>query len=54
MRLFKQDEFNSKYTEEELKGSKNLTQQYEKEIQSVNRSSSHYSFEFAKIPEKEK
>lgn len=53
-RLFKQDEFNSKYTEEELKGSKSLTQQYEKEIQSVNRSSSHYSFEFAKIPEKEK
>ena len=53
-RLFKQDEFNSKYTEEELKGSKSLTQQYEKEIQAVNRSSSHYSFEFAKIPEKEK
>jgi len=53
-RLFKQDEFNSKYTEEELKGSKSLTQQYEKEIQSVNRSSSHYSFEFAKLPEKEK
>ena len=53
-RLFKQDEFNSKYTEEELKGSKSLTQQYEKEIQPVNRSSSHYSFEFAKLPEKEK
>lgn len=53
-RLFKQEEFNSKYTEEELKGSKSLTQQYEKEIQTVNRSSSHYSFEFAKIPEKEK
>ncbi|MFW9880645.1 MAG: ribbon-helix-helix domain-containing protein [Candidatus Thorarchaeota archaeon] len=53
-RLFKQNEFNLKYTEEELKGSKSLTQQYEKEIQSVNRSSSHYSFEFAKLPEKGK
>jgi len=53
-RLFKQEEFNSKYTEEELKGSKSLTQQYEKQIQSVNRSSSHYSFEFAKLHEKEK
>jgi hypothetical protein len=50
-RLFKQDEFNLKYTEEELRSSKSLTQQYEKEIQSVNRSSSHYSFEFAKLPE---
>lgn len=53
-RLFKQDEFNSRYTEEELKGSKSLTQQYGKEIQSVYRSSSYYSFEFAKVPEKEK
>ncbi|MFX1345017.1 MAG: ribbon-helix-helix protein, CopG family [Promethearchaeota archaeon] len=52
-RLFKQEEFNLRYTEEELKGSKSLTQQYEKEIQAVNRSSSHYSFEFAKLPLKE-
>lgn len=50
-RLFKQAEFNPKYTDEELKGSKSLTQQYKKEIQSVNRSSSHYSFEFAKLSE---
>jgi len=53
-RLFKQDEFNSRYTEEELKSSKSLTQQYEKEIQSVYRSSSYYSFEFVKLPDKEK
>jgi hypothetical protein len=52
-RLYKQDEFNTRYTEEELRGSKSLTQQYEKEIQAVNRSSSHYSFEFAKLPVKE-
>ena len=52
-RLFNQEEFNSKYTEEELKGSKSLTQQYQKEIQPVTRSSSHYSFEFAKLPEEQ-
>lgn len=49
--LFKEKEFNSRYTEEELKGSKNLTQQYNKEIHPVDRISSYYSFEFAKIPE---
>jgi hypothetical protein len=52
-RLFNQEEFNSKYTEEEIKGSKSLTQQYLKEIQPVTRSSSHYSFEFAKLPEEQ-
>ena len=49
--LFKNKEFNSRYTEEELKGSKNLTQQYNKEIHPVDRISSYYSFEFAKMPE---
>ncbi|MFX1376179.1 MAG: hypothetical protein ACFFA0_10225 [Promethearchaeota archaeon] len=49
--LFKKKEFNSRYTEEELKGSKSLTQQYKKEIHPVDRISSYYSFEFAKIPE---
>jgi hypothetical protein len=49
--LFNKKEFNSRYTEEELKGSKNLTQQYNKEIHPVDRISSYYSFEFAKMPE---
>ncbi|MFX0029150.1 MAG: hypothetical protein ACFE8B_08070, partial [Candidatus Hermodarchaeota archaeon] len=33
--LFNKKEFNSRYTEEELKGSKSLTQQYNKEIHPV-------------------
>ena len=49
--LFNKKEFNSRYTEEELKGSKSLTQQYNKEIHPVDRISSYYSFEFAKMPE---
>ena len=49
--LFTKKEFNSRYTEEELEGSKNLTQQYNKEIHPVDRISSYYSFEFAKMPE---
>ncbi|MFX1278718.1 MAG: hypothetical protein ACFFA3_04825 [Promethearchaeota archaeon] len=49
--LFTRKEFNSRYTEEELKGSKNLTQQYNKEIHPIDRISSYYSFEFAKILE---
>lgn len=52
--LFKKKEFNSRYTEEELKGSKNLTQQYNKEIHPVDRISSYYSFEFARMVEEEK
>ncbi|MFX0072839.1 MAG: ribbon-helix-helix protein, CopG family [Candidatus Hermodarchaeota archaeon] len=39
------------YTDEELKSSKSLRSQYKKEIGPVDRSSSHYSYEFAKIPE---
>ena len=37
------------YTEEEMKSSKSLRGQYKKEIGPVDRSSSHYSYEFAKI-----
>jgi hypothetical protein len=51
--LFKKKEFNSRYTEEELKGSKNLKQQYNKEIHPIDRISSYYSFEFAKMSEEE-
>jgi len=39
------------FTEEEMKSSKSLRAQYKKEIGPVDRSSSHYSYEFAKIPE---
>ncbi|MHA1933613.1 MAG: hypothetical protein ACW96X_13805 [Promethearchaeota archaeon] len=49
-RIFKNKEFNPRYTEDELKGSKNLTQQYNREIHPLDRISSYYSFEFAKIP----
>ena len=50
-RLFKNKEFNPRYTDEELKGSKSLSQQYKKEIQKADRISSYYSFEFAKMAE---
>ncbi|MHA2036056.1 MAG: hypothetical protein ACW98X_06455 [Promethearchaeota archaeon] len=49
-RLFKNKQYNPRYTEDELKGSKNLTQQYNREIHPLDRISSYYSFEFAKIP----
>lgn len=50
-RIFKNKELNPRYTENELKGSKNLTQQYNREIRPLDRISSYYSFGFAKIPE---
>ncbi|MFW9894417.1 MAG: ribbon-helix-helix domain-containing protein [Candidatus Thorarchaeota archaeon] len=49
-RFFTNKQFNPRYTEDELKGSKNLTQQYNREIHPLDRISSYYSFEFAKIP----
>ena len=49
-RLFKQKELNSNYIEEEMKGNKSLRQKYKSEIKALDISSSHYSFEFAKIP----
>jgi len=47
--LFKQKKFNPRFTEDDFKGSKSLTQQYNREVHPINRSSSHYSFEFAKV-----
>ncbi|MFX1315789.1 MAG: hypothetical protein ACFE9T_07990 [Promethearchaeota archaeon] len=41
------------FTEEELKSSKSLRTQYKKDIGPVDRSSSHYSYIFAKIPKLE-
>ena len=52
-RLFKQKELNSNYIEEEMKGNKSLRQKYKNEIKELNISSSHYSYEFAKIPKQE-
>ena len=49
--LFKEKKFNPRFTEDNFKGSKSLTQQYHREVRPVNRSSSHYSFEFAKFDE---
>ncbi|MFX1409576.1 MAG: hypothetical protein ACFFA6_04440 [Promethearchaeota archaeon] len=43
--------FTYDFTEEELKSSKSLRSQYKKDIGPVDRSSSHYSYKFAKIPE---
>ena len=47
-RLFEQKELNPNYIEEEMKGNKSLRQKYRNQIDI---SSSHYSYEFAKIPE---
>lgn len=50
-RLFEQKELNPDYIEEEMKGNKSLRQKYKNQIKALDISSSHYSYEFAKIPE---
>ena len=50
-RLFEQKELNQDYIEEEMEGSKSLRQKYKSQIKELDISSSHYSYEFAKIPE---
>lgn len=50
-RLFEQKELNPDYIEEEMKGNKSLRQKYKNQIKELDISSSHYSYEFAKIPE---
>jgi len=52
-RIFYNKEMNPSYIEEEMKGNKSLRAKYKNEIQPINRSSSHYSFEFAKVIESE-
>ncbi len=49
-RLFKQKELNSNYNKNEMEGNKSLRQKYKSEIKVLDISSSHYSYEFAKIP----
>ena len=53
-RLFEQKELNPNYIEEEMKGNKSLRQKYKNQIKELDISSSHYSYEFAKIPENKK
>ena len=50
-RLFEQKELNRDYIEDEMKGNKSLRQKYKNQIKALDISSSHYSYEFAKIPE---
>ncbi len=51
-RLFEQKELNPNYKEEEMKGNKSLRQKYTNQIKELDISSSHYSYEFAKMSEK--
>ena len=54
--LFKkpnQKDFSTNYTSENISSKSSIRNPYNKEIVAVERSSSHYSFEFAKIPEEE-
>jgi hypothetical protein len=51
-RMFEQKELNPDFIEEEMKGNKSLRQKYKNQIKESDISSSHYSYDFAKIPEK--
>lgn len=48
-----QKDFNANYTTENIANKSSIRNPYNKEINPVERSSSHYSFEFAKLPEEE-
>ena len=48
-RLFEQKELNPNYTEEEMNKNKSLRQKYKNQIKIKDISSSHYSYEFARI-----
>ncbi|MFX0049481.1 MAG: hypothetical protein ACFE8G_15190 [Candidatus Hermodarchaeota archaeon] len=49
-RLFEHKELDPNYIEEEMKGNKSLRQKYRSQIKDLDISSSHYSYEFAKLP----
>ena len=53
-RLFEQKELNPNYIEEEMKGNKSLRQKYKNQIKNLVISSSHYSYEFARIDKEKK
>ncbi|MHA1782524.1 MAG: ribbon-helix-helix domain-containing protein [Promethearchaeota archaeon] len=48
-RLFKEKEMNVNYTEENLNSNKSLKSKYKNEFKPVERSTSHFSYEFAKL-----
>jgi len=52
-RLLKNEEYNSQFIESEMTRSSKLRGQYEKMIVSIERSSDHYSFAYAKLPKAE-
>jgi hypothetical protein len=53
-RLFEQKELNPNYIEDEMKGNKSLRQKYKNQIKQLDISSSHYSYEFARLDEETK
>ncbi|MHA1197002.1 MAG: ribbon-helix-helix domain-containing protein [Promethearchaeota archaeon] len=48
-RLFKEKEMNVNYTEKNLNSNKSLKSKYKNEFKPVERSTSHFSYEFAKL-----
>jgi len=48
-RIFNDMEMDLNYSEENLKGNKSLTQKYKNDFKVVNRSESHYSYEFTTL-----
>ncbi len=52
-RMFNQAEFNTNWTTSKINDQSKIKSAYEKQVQPVEISSSHYSFEFAKLKEEE-
>ena len=50
-RFFKEEEMNPNYIEEKLDNNKSLTSKYMKDFTEVNRSESHYTYEFMHLEE---
>lgn len=49
--LYKQEEYNKDYTTAKIESTNKIRTQYQKEVNPIVRTSSHYSFEFAKFTE---
>ena len=52
-RFFNQSEFNANWTTSKIDDQSKIRTAYQKQVQPIDISSSHYSFEFAKLPEEE-
>ena len=52
-RIFYQSEFNTNWTTSKIEDQSKIRTAYQKQVQPIDISSSHYSFEFARLPEKE-